>query len=29
MQTDAMMISKIKYIQENPVMIGYVDEAKH
>ena len=27
MQTDAMMISKIKYIHENPVKRGYVDEA--
>lgn len=29
MQTDAMMISKIKYIHENPVKRGYVDEAIH
>ncbi|MDY0403914.1 transposase [Sulfurovum sp.] len=29
MQTDAMMISKIKYIHENPVKRGYVDEAVH
>jgi len=28
-QTDAMMISKIKYIHENPVKRGYVDEAVH
>ena len=28
-QTDAMMINKIKYIHENPVKRGYVDEAKH
>ena len=27
MQTDAMMMSKIKYIHENPVKRGYVDEA--
>ena len=24
-----MMINKIKYIHENPVKRGYVDEAKH
>ena len=29
MQTDAMMISKINYIHENPVKRGYVDEASH
>ena len=29
MQTDEMMISKIKYIHENPVKRGYVDEATH
>jgi len=29
MQTDTMMISKIKYIHENPVKRGYVDEAIH
>ncbi len=29
MQTDAMMISKIGYIHENPVKRGYVDEAAH
>ncbi len=29
MQTDAMMISKIKYIHENPVKRGYVDAAVH
>jgi len=29
MQTDAMMIVKIKYIHENPVKRGYVDEAMH
>lgn len=28
-QTDAMMISKINYIHENPVKRGYVDEAAH
>ncbi len=28
-QTDAMMISKIKYIHHNPVKRGYVDEASH
>ena len=28
-QTDAMMISKIKYIHENPVKRGYVDESIH
>ena len=28
-QTDAMMISKINYIQHNPVKRGYVDEAVH
>ena len=29
MQTDAIMISKIKYIHDNPVKRGYVDEAVH
>jgi len=29
MQTDAMMISKIEYIHENPVKRGYVDNAVH
>jgi len=29
MQTDAMMIAKIKYIHENPVKRGYVDDAIH
>ena len=29
MQTDAMILSKIKYIHENPVKRGYVDEAVH
>ena len=29
MQTDAMMMSKIKYIHENPVKRGYVDETVH
>jgi hypothetical protein len=29
MQSDAMMISKIKYIHDNPVKRGYVDEAEH
>jgi len=29
MQTDAMMINKIKYIHENPVKRGYVDSAIH
>ena len=29
MQTDAMMIGKIKYIHHNPIKRGYVDEAKH
>ena len=29
MQTDAMMISKIEYIHQNPVKRGYVDEAIH
>ncbi len=29
MQSDAMMISKIKYIHDNPVKRGYVDEAVH
>lgn len=29
MQTDEMIISKIKYIHENPVKRGYVDEAVH
>jgi hypothetical protein len=28
-QTDAMMISKIKYIHQNPVKRGYVDEESH
>ncbi len=28
-QTDAMMISKINYIHQNPVKRGYVDEALH
>ncbi|MDD3499790.1 MAG: transposase [Sulfurovum sp.] len=28
-QTDAMMISKINYIHQNPVKRGYVDEAVH
>ena len=28
-QTDAIMINKIKYIHQNPVKRGYVDEAKH
>jgi len=28
-QTDAIMIAKIKYIHQNPVKRGYVDEAKH
>ena len=28
-QTDAMMIDKIRYIHENPVKRGYVDEARH
>ena len=28
-QTDNMMISKIKYIHHNPVKRGYVDEASH
>ena len=28
-QTDAMMISKIKYIHQNPVKRGYVDEERH
>ncbi|QOR61292.1 transposase [Sulfurovum sp. ST-21] len=28
-QTDAMMISKIAYIHQNPVKRGYVDEAVH
>ena len=28
-QTDTMMINKIKYIHENPVKRGYVDEAVH
>jgi len=28
-QTDAMMMSKIKYIHENPVKRGYVDDANH
>ncbi len=27
--TDAMMISKIKYIHHNPLKRGYVDEASH
>ena len=29
MQTDSMMIAKIKYIHENPVKRGYVDDAVH
>jgi REP element-mobilizing transposase RayT len=29
MQSDEMMISKIKYIHDNPVKRGYVDEAVH
>ena len=29
MQTDTMMIAKIKYIHENPVKRGYVDDAVH
>jgi len=29
LQSDAMMISKIKYIHNNPVKRGYVDEAVH
>jgi len=29
LQTDEMMISKIKYIHENPIKRGYVDEAVH
>ncbi len=29
MQTDAMMISKIKYIHQNPLKRGYVDDATH
>jgi len=29
MQSDAMMTSKIKYIHENPLKRGYVDEAVH
>ncbi len=28
-QSDATMISKIKYIHENPVKRGYVDDASH
>ena len=28
-QTDAMMISKIRYIHQNPVKRGYVDEEIH
>ena len=28
-QTDAIMLSKIQYIHENPVKRGYVDEAIH
>jgi len=28
-QTDAMMLSKINYIHQNPVKRGYVDEALH
>lgn len=28
-QTDVMMISKIKYIHHNPVKRGYIDEASH
>jgi hypothetical protein len=29
MQTDAMMISKINYIHQNPVKRGYVDDPTH
>ncbi|MEA3331202.1 MAG: hypothetical protein U9Q29_05845, partial [Campylobacterota bacterium] len=29
LQTDEMMISKIKYIHENPVKRGYVDDGVH
>ncbi len=29
MQSDAMMISKIEYIHQNPIKRGYVDEAIH
>ncbi len=29
MQTDSMMISKIKYIHENPVKRGYIDESTY
>jgi len=29
LQSDEMMISKIRYIHENPVKRGYVDDAKH
>jgi len=29
MQTDAMMIGKIKYIHDNPVKRGYVDDTTH
>jgi REP element-mobilizing transposase RayT len=29
MQTDAMMIAKIRYIHQNPVKRGYVDEEIH
>jgi len=28
-QSEAMMMEKIRYIHENPVKRGYVDEAKH
>ena len=29
LQTDEMMISKIKYIHQNPIKRGYVEEASH
>lgn len=29
MQTDAMMISKIQYIHENPVKRRYIDDTVH
>ena len=29
MQTDVMMISKIKYIHHNPVKRGYINETSH
>ena len=29
LQSDEMIISKIRYIHENPVKRGYVDDAKH